>query len=164
MADDSVRREIRAAFAAEARDGESPVLSLPAMTIHDGHGGLAIEGVWPLLMAVSHLVRRHRDRVASRAAQFPLSSRMVLVLTDQRLLIWAARRRWRPGRFLGDVPRDRILEVTSPPAGTRWRTAEFRLADGTGVSVRTSARSLGQLLTALSGSSAGQPEATGNPG
>jgi hypothetical protein len=156
----SFREQALAAARAEVRAGESVFAVFPAATLEESTGGLAPGELWPLIIAVEHLIRRRRDHTDSRASLFPLSPRMIIALSDQRLLIWAARLNWRPGNFLGYVSRDRILQVTVPGTGSGWRRVLIHLANEPTVSINVPSATAGQLAAALSGTSAGAaPEA-----
>jgi len=153
----SFREHALAAVRAEVRPGESVLALFPAVTLEESSGGLAPAGLWPMIMAVEHRIRRRRDHAASRASLFPLSSRMIIALSDQRLLIWAARLKWRPGNFLGYVSRDRILQVTVPGTGSGWRRVLIQLANEPTVTIKVPPMIAGQLATALSGAPAALP-------
>lgn len=147
----SFRDEALAAVQAELRPGERALGLFPAITVDDSGGGTAPAELWPVIAAAEHLIRRRRDRSASRASLFPLSSRMIMALTDQRLMIWAARLNWRPGNFLGFVQRDRILQVTVPGIGSGWRTLLIHLANEPAVSIKVRSATASPLAAALSG-------------
>jgi hypothetical protein len=154
----SLRDKALAVVRAEVRPGESVLALFPAVTLGESSGGLAPAALWPLIMAVETLIRRRRDHTASRASLFPLSSRMIVALSDQRLLIWAARLNWRPGDFLGYVSCDRILQVTVPGTGSGWRRVLIHLANEPTVTIKVPSRTAGQLAAALSGAPDGAPE------
>jgi hypothetical protein len=82
---------------------------------------------------------------------------MIMALTDQRLMIWAAGRRWRAGQFLGYVSRDRILQVTAPTTGSGWRTVVVHLANEPAVPVLVPAITADGLVAALSGPAGREP-------
>ena len=159
----SFRDKALAAVRAEVRPGESVHALFPAVTLEESGDGLAPAELWPLIMAVEHLMRRHRDQTASRSSLFPLSSRMIIALSDQRLMIWAARLNWRPGNFLGYVSRDRILRVTVPGTGAGWRRVLIQLANEPTVSIKVPSTTASQLAVALSGAADGARE-THEPG
>jgi hypothetical protein len=158
----SLREKALAAVQAEVRPGESVLALIPAITLEESSGGLAPAALWPLIMAVEHLIRRRRDHEASRASLFPLSSRMIIALSDQRLMIWAARLNWRPGSFLGYVSRDRILQVSVPGTGSGWRRVLIHLANEPTVSIKVPSTTASQLAAALSGTQAGATPETGS--
>jgi hypothetical protein len=143
---------------AELRPGESALGLFPAATADDSGPGFAPAELWPLIIAAEQLMRHRRDRAAARASLFPLGPRMIIALTDQRLLIWAAKLNWRPGRFLGYVSRDRILQVTAPTVGSGWRTVLIYLANEPVVSIRVPSATADQLAAALSGAPAASVE------
>jgi hypothetical protein len=151
MAPESYRQYLLTAVRAELRPGESPQRIFPAITVGEPGGGMAPAALMPLIMAAEHLVQRRRDRAVSRESLFPLSQRMIMVLSDQRLMIWAARLRWRPGRFLGYVARDRIQQATAPTAGAGWRTLHIYLANEPAVAVKVRGSAADVLAAVLSG-------------
>jgi hypothetical protein len=146
--------EVLAAVQAELRPGERALGLFPAMTVDDSGGGTAPAELWPVIIAAEHLIRRRRDRSASRTSLFPLSARMVMALTDQRLMIWTARPNWRPGNFLGFVQRDRILQATVPGTGSGWRTLLIHLANEPAVSIKVPSATASPIAAALSGAPA----------
>lgn len=151
MAADSFQHALLATVTTELRAGESPVVVFPAITITQPAEGMAPAELWPLIIAVDRMLQWRRDRAASRASLFPVNSRMIMSLTDQRLLIWSVRPRWRPGRFLGYVARDRILQVTAPTPGKGWQAIVIHLATEPAVSVKVPSSAAGRLIPALSG-------------
>jgi len=112
---------------------------------------MAIAALIPLIMVAEHLMWWRHTRETARISLFPLASRMVIGLTDQRLLIWAASRRWRLGGFLGSVSRDRIVQATAPTVGAGWRTVRIYLANEPAVSIRVPGVMADRLAALLSG-------------
>lgn len=130
-----------------------PALSQPAAS-----GGLVPAELMAAVLAVDHLTRRRRLRAQARESMFPLATRMIIGLTNQRLLIWSVRPGWRLGSFLGYVSRDRVLQASVPPAsGTGWRTVGIYLAEEPTVSIKVPAAAANDLARELSG----WPELTG---
>jgi hypothetical protein len=162
VTDSAAQRQLIDTVQAELRPGESFLGVFPALTPNGQDSGLAPAELWPLIWVAEHLLRRHRDHTASRASMFPLAARMIMVLTQERLLIWAAGRRWRPARFLGFVSRDRILQATTRTVGSGWRTVQLHLANEAAVSVQVPAAAVGPLVSALSGAAA-RPASTPGP-
>jgi hypothetical protein len=151
MAGDSLRHAFLETIKTELRPGESPLAVFPASTTAEPAEGLAPAELWPVIIAADRLLRWRRNRAVSRASLFPLSSRMLMGLTDQRLLIWAAGPRWRPGRFLGYVARDRILQVTAPVPGAGWQAIVIHLATEPAVSIKVPPSAASRLIPELSG-------------
>ena len=151
MAAESFQHALLATVMTEMRTGESPVVVFPAITITQPSEGMAPAELWPLIIAVDRMLQWRRDRAASRASLFPVRARMIMSLTDERLLIWAVRPRWRPGRFLGYVARDRILQVTAPAPGKGWQAIVLHLATEPAVSVKVPPSAASRLIPALSG-------------
>jgi hypothetical protein len=155
---DSDWESTRVAASADLRRGEPLIALFPALTPSDSDGGLADVGLMPLIMAVEYLQWRHRSRATGRASLFPLAPRMIIALTSQRLVIWAARRRWRLGNFLGDVSRERIVQATAPTAGSGWRTVQIYLANEPTVLIKVPAVIADRLASTLSGREGGNAE------
>jgi hypothetical protein len=103
------------------------------------------------VLAAEHLTHRRRLRAQARESMFPLASRMIIGLSNQRLLIWSVRPGWRLGSFIGYVARDRILQATAPTIGTGWRTVNIYLAQEPTVSIKVPARAADDLARELSG-------------
>jgi hypothetical protein len=162
MTDSAAQHQLLATVQAELRPGESLLGLFPALTPNGQGSGLAPAELWPLIWAAEHLLRRRRDRSASQTSMFPLSARMLMALTEDRLLIWAAKRRWRPVQFLGFVSRDRILQATTRTTGSGWRTVQLHLANEPAVAVQVPATAVGSLISALSGAP-GRPARTCEP-
>jgi hypothetical protein len=152
MPDKQHWKSVRSTASAELRPGERLLAICPALTPRDSGGGLAVSGAWPLIMVVEHLAWRRRAGVAGRTSGFPLAPRMIIGVTDQRLVTWAARRGWRLGPVVGDVSRDLILQATAPTVGAGWRTVLIRLSSGPTVRIKVPANLADRLAAGLSGS------------
>jgi hypothetical protein len=159
MARVTIRNSMLTRVRTQLRPGEMVEGLFPAATIRDRGRGLTPLEFLPLIVAAEYLAQRRRDRRAGRESLFPLQPRMVMALTDQRVLIWAARLRWRPGRFMGYVTRDRILQVTASAAPTAERTASgsatgtvtVHLANEPPVTLKVPAAAADRLVQSLSG-------------
>jgi hypothetical protein len=136
---------------ANLRPGEPLQGLFPALTPRESSGGLAVVPLIPLIMVVEHLMWWRRTRQTAQTSMFPLAPRMIVGLTGQRMLIWAADRRWRLGDFLGSVDRDRIVQSTAPTVGAGWRTVRIYLANEPTVPIRVPAAMADHLAAALSG-------------
>lgn len=136
---------------AELRRGEMLRAIFPALSQSSAGGGMAPAELWLAVLAAEHLTHRRRLRAQARESMFPLSSRMIIGLSNQRLLIWSVRPGWRLGSFIGYVTRDRILQATAPTAGTGWRTVNIYLAQEPTVSIKVPARAADDLARELSG-------------
>jgi len=104
-----------------------------------------------VVIAADHLARRRRLRAQARESIFPLAPRMIIGLTNRRLLIWSVRPGWRLGPFLGYVTRDRIMQATAPTVGGGWRTVSIFLAQEPTVSIKVPAAAADDLARELSG-------------
>src|SRR5579862_9380196 len=89
------------AAAASLRPGDQLIGQFPALSVDDSPRVLAPAELMPLVMAVGRVMRRRYAQAAAEASMFPLAPRMFIVLTERELLIWAARRNWRLGDYLG---------------------------------------------------------------
>jgi hypothetical protein len=136
----------------ELRRGEVLQAVFPAQSQLAPSGGLVPAELIVPVAAVDHLSRRRRRRAQSKESMFPLASRMIIGLTNRRLLIWSVRPGWRIGTFIGYVTRDRILQATTPPtSGTGWRTVSFYLAQEPTVTLRVPSAAAEDLDRELSG-------------
>ena len=144
---------IRAAATARLDPGEQVMAVFGALIPHQvSIGHLIAPELAPLIRLMDHAVWRHQARTASRSAQVPLAPRMIIAFTGRRLVIWAARRRWRLGKVIGDLPRDRIMQVvTATGTGTRSRLMVLHLSDGRTVTLQVSARVATGLARTISG-------------
>lgn len=110
--------EAREAAEHKLCEGETLVGVLPALSPPPdaAAGGLVLAFLIPVIRGVE---RWHWHRTSRRLAtdsRFPLAPRMIVALTDRRLLIWEARRRWRLGAFLGFVTlADDFAKSLAPP-------------------------------------------------
>jgi hypothetical protein len=139
---------------------DEPLLGLVAALTPDSPGeGMAPAGLMPLIMMAERLAWRRRSRRAAQDSVFPLAPRMVIGLTRQRLLIWAARSRWRAGQYLGEVSRDRIVLSTAQTVGAGWRTVLIYLANEPTVTIKVPAVTADRFAATLSG----QPDAEVSP-
>ncbi len=135
----------------ELRRGELLQAIFPALSPSSSGRGMAPAELMLAVVAAEHLAQRRRLREQARESMFPLASRMVIGLSNQRLLIWSVRPGWRLGSFIGYVARDRILQATAPTIGTGWRTVNIYLAQEPTVSIKVPARAADDLARELSG-------------
>jgi hypothetical protein len=135
----------------ELRRGELLQAIFPALSQSSSAGGMAPAELMLGVLAADHLTHRRRMRAQARESMFPLASRMIIGLSNQRLLIWSVRPGWRLGSFIGYVARDRILQATAPTIATGWRTVNIYLAEEPTVSIKVPARAADDLARELSG-------------
>jgi hypothetical protein len=119
----------RAAAAAEVRDGETVLWIVPALSNYDPDDFYGPSELMVVFVAMQRWLSKRSARAAAKESLFPLAPRMVLALTDQRLLVWSARRRFRLGEFIGFVSLDRIVHAEVVTVGAGWRTARVDLAN-----------------------------------
>src|SRR5664279_2073165 len=101
-----------------------PVL-IPPPDVGGGWGPAAV--IIPLFWAVRKLMWRRAVGAAQAAAGIPLRSRMVWGTTDQRVLIFAVRARWKLGPLIAYVDRGDIVGATATTFGEGWRTVALEL-------------------------------------
>src|SRR2546425_1687517 len=114
--------------------GEHLVAAARALAVGAFEGRLGVFGelltgaVMQSLMTGESVRRAHR-------AQFPAAARMVIGMTDRRLLVWkAALMSHRPVRLLGEIPLARVASVSVQPVVDRRRVT-FAFVDAPPVSV-----------------------------
>lgn len=114
--------------------GEHLVAATRALAVGAFEGRLGIIGELLTGAVMQSLLTGESVRRAHRAG-FPAAPRMVIGMTDRRLLVWkAALFSHKPVRFLGDVPLERVGSVSVQPAIDRRRVT-FGFVDAAPVSV-----------------------------
>jgi hypothetical protein len=146
----------QALAAAELQPGERLLALVPAITPPPDHGsgGLVLPGLVPLvplIMALQRAAWRKHTRAAATRSVFPLAPRMIIGMTDRRLVIWAARRRWHIGASLGSVWLDRIIAADAPTVGAGWRSVIIHLAGQPDLAIKVPASAADRFAVALSG-------------
>lgn len=143
---------IRAAITAYLQPGEQLETMFTALIPRPESGGLVVTDVLiPLVWAVQRAAWERAARATSRATGVPVAPRMIVALTPSRIVIWRAARNWRLGDFSGELPRDRIIEVTAAGGGTRSRRLVLHLSTGHAVVIRVAPAVADQLTAMLSG-------------
>jgi hypothetical protein len=144
--------------------GERLWALIPAITPAPdyGSGGLIVLPLLiPLMMAAQRATWRKHASAASARSGFPLAPRMIIGVTDRRLIIWTARSRWRIGASLGSVMLDRIFAADAPSAGSGWRSVMIHLPSQK-VTIKVPAAAADRLAVALSSPAAGRLAADDN--
>jgi len=115
----------------ELHSGETLLGVVPALSPppEDTVGGLLPAFMIPIISMAERWHWRRTSRRAAVASRFPLAPRMLVGVTDQRMLVWEARRRWRVGDFLGYVTLDRVVQADAPTVGAGWRTVRIFLSN-----------------------------------
>ncbi len=108
---------------------------LPAHQLRSGHGLRRSVGPRPIGAGVATLLQ---PQVASTT--LPFAGRMVLAVTERRMLVFE-RRRWRvlPGRLLGSIPISSLGNIEGhyrPTGGLGELELTVILLDGTAVTLR----------------------------
>ena len=114
--------------------GEHVLAAVRALAVGAFGGRLGVVGELLTGAVMQSLLTGESVRRAHRAG-FPASPRMVIGMTDRRLLVWKAG--WvshRPVRFLGDVPLERVASISVQPAVDKRRVT-FTLLGSTPISV-----------------------------
>lgn len=114
-------------------------------------GVVVDSGLVPLIWAAWYVTWRRAARAASRVADVPMAPRMIVAVTPSRIVIWRAARNWRLGDFSGELPRDRVIEVTAAGGGTRSRRLVLHLSTGPTVAILVNPEAADQLTAMLSG-------------
>ena len=111
--------QIRREAARDLDDVETLRVLLPALSPHPDSGSRAFIplALFPLIAAIRRWNWSRATKQSAHASEFPLAPRMVVGLTDKRLLVWASGRRRRLRRLLGHVPLDRIAGAQAPTVG-----------------------------------------------
>lgn len=137
--------------AEELRAGETLRAVFPSLASSDeGGSGIMPAAFVPVVTVVERWQQRRAARQTSKASLFPLAPRMVMALTNRRLLIWAAGRRWSMGTFLGFVPLESIVDADVVTVGAGWRTVRTDLANEPSVRFRVPGQLAEDIAAALS--------------
>jgi hypothetical protein len=145
--DDVFRRDI----AEHLADGESVESVFRAIAPNPDPGSiLTVAFLRPVVWALRRRASVKAARRAHRSSSFPVARRMVVALTDQRLLVWTCGRSWKPRKLLGDVARQRISGAEAPTVGQGWRSVHLHLTDAPPVTIKVPARYADPLAARLS--------------
>jgi hypothetical protein len=135
---------------AQLREGErrSPIYRAISPNPDPGSAFLSYPAL-PLLWLWRSIAHKRSHQKVMRSSTFPVARRMLLVPTGTRLLVWSARRGFKPGDFLGDIASDRIVGAVSPTVGQGWRTVVIEMVDGDPVSIKLSASAVDRFIADL---------------
>jgi len=143
---------IRAVVTAYVQPGEQLQALFTALIPRPGSDGLVVSGALvPLFWAVQRVAWERAARAVSQATGVPVAPRMIVALTPTRMVIWRAARNWRLGDLSGELPRDRIIGVTTAGVGTRSRRLILHLSTGSTVAMRVAPAVADQLTAMFSG-------------
>lgn len=146
----------RAVVTAYLQPGEQLETLFTALIPRPESGGFVVTGALvPLIWAVRRVAWERAARATSQATGVPVAPRMIVALTPSRIVIWRAARNWRLGDLSGELPRDRIIEVTAAGGGIRSRRLVLHLSTGSAVVMRVAPAVADQLTS---------PTGTGPPG
>lgn len=136
----------------ELREGETLQALFPALAAADpGGSGIMPAALVPVVAAVERWQQRRATRQTTKTSMFPVAPRMLMALTNRRLLMWAAGRGWSMGAFLGFVPLDAIVRAGAVTVGEGWRTVQVDLANEPSVRFRVPGQLADDFADALSG-------------
>lgn len=142
----------RAVVTAYLQPGEQLEILFTALIPQPESGGFVVTDVLvPLVWAVRRVAWERAASAISRATDVPVAPRMIVALTPSRIVIWRAARNWRLGDLSGELPRDRIIGVTTAGGGTRSRRLVFHLSTGSTAVMRVTPAVADQLTTMLFG-------------
>jgi hypothetical protein len=118
MATKLARETFRALATQDLQAGEEIEAVFAAIGPNPDIGGaFGWAPAFPLLWLSRRLARKRSHRSVADRSGFPVARRMVIILTNHRLLVWSVSRRWAPGALIGDLGRDRIRDAESPTVG-----------------------------------------------
>ena len=119
----------REQIAAHVRADESLLcvfaVILPRPSAGTAWGDAAI--VVPLVTIVSKVMWNRTAAAAQHKVGIGVRTRMVWALTDQRILLFSALKRWQLGEWLDEIPRVEVTSATAPTMGQGWRTVIIEL-------------------------------------
>jgi hypothetical protein len=135
-----VTPRLRLGLAGIVAHGESVEQVLAARIRPPDSGGrilLPAAALVPLVRGVARARQRQKTAALTEQTGFPLASRMMLVLTDRRLLVFGPGGRGHDlGGLLGSVARGDIISSHRPTVGGAWRTVRLELATGESVTMQ----------------------------
>jgi hypothetical protein len=105
--------------------------------------------VVPLVMIVRKVMWNRAAAVAQEAVGIGLRPRMLWALTDQRILLFGADKRWELGEQLGAIAMSEVLGATAPTVGQSWRTVIIELTGGRRLSIKVGHKIADDLAAAL---------------
>jgi hypothetical protein len=90
----------------------------------------------PLARIVGRVMWNRAAAAAQQEAGIGLRPRMLWGLTDQRVLLFSALKRWELGEPLGAIARTDVVGATAPTVGQSWRTVVIELTGGRRLSIK----------------------------
>jgi hypothetical protein len=131
-------------------DGETSSRPFAAINPNPDPGrAFGLGFAFPLLWASRRIARRRARQSTSERSGIPVSRRMVVAVTGDRLLIWSAGRRWEPDTYLGDISRQRIAGAQAPTVGQGWRSVRIDLVDSDSVTIKVAGQAADELAGLL---------------
>lgn len=107
---------------------------LPSPTAGVAWGDAAV--VAPLVRIVGRVMRNRAAAAAEEEVGIGLRPRMLWALTDQRILLFSALKRWELGEQLGEIARQDVVGATAPTVGQGWRTVIIKLTAGRELTIK----------------------------
>jgi hypothetical protein len=92
--------------------------------------------VVPLVRIVGRVMWNRAAVAAQENVGVDLRPRMLWALTDQRILLFSALKRWELGESLGAIARTEVVGATAPTVGQGWRTVVLELTAGRQLSIK----------------------------
>lgn len=129
---------------------EELLLIVLARTI-PGDGGLTLMPIGTLYRWARRAAERASVRRESQTHGFPLRRRMIIALTNRRVVVWPLSRRPK-GEPIGEVERSMISRAVRPTVGGSWRTVVLTLTSGHEVRIQVAGDGADALAKDLAGS------------
>ncbi len=134
---------------AELRPDERPIFhSSVAVPRLDDADVSVFASVLPLLIIWHKRQKWRSAKVIGEVLGVSLTPISLMVLTNQRLLFWSRDRRGSYS-WLGQVPREAIIRVTTATIGIGWRTCELSMASGATTKLRLVGQAADDLAAAF---------------
>jgi hypothetical protein len=92
--------------------------------------------VVPLVRIVGRVMWNRAAAAAQEEVGIGLRPRMLWALTDRRILLFSALKRWQLGEPLGAIARTDVVGATAPTVGQGWRTVVLELTAGRQLSIK----------------------------
>lgn len=92
--------------------------------------------VVPLVRIVGRVMWNRAAAAAQQEVGIDLRPRMLWALTDRRILLFSALKRWQLGEPLGAIARTEVVAATAPTVGQGWRTVVLELTAGRQLSIK----------------------------
>jgi hypothetical protein len=133
--------EIKAIVVGHLNDGEDLEATSSALMPRSGGGrGVMPAALVPLAIAVRRWERRRERQRITGASPVTLAPKMIMAITNTRLVFFRAGRQWKPEELLSSLPRDEIRGAKAPTVGDGWRTVRIDVGRDEPLDIRVPAR------------------------